>query len=80
MNNTLSEVIIRGCVDVSQVDKYLKEILRDVLSNLTSNTWRVRESRWSNSTDFRNKLLLFSVHCGCSKYTDNVLLLFFSCY
>uniref|UniRef100_A0A8C9YF89 Ecm29 proteasome adaptor and scaffold n=1 Tax=Sander lucioperca TaxID=283035 RepID=A0A8C9YF89_SANLU len=30
--------------DKTLVDKYLKEILQDVLSNLTSNTWRVRES------------------------------------
>lgn len=39
-----------ACSDVPQVDKYLKEILKDVISNLTSNTWRVRESRYSNST------------------------------
>ncbi|KAM6972070.1 proteasome adapter and scaffold protein ECM29 [Aplochiton taeniatus] len=30
--------------DKNTVDKYLKEILQDVISNLTSNTWRVRES------------------------------------
>ncbi|XP_022614384.1 proteasome-associated protein ECM29 homolog [Seriola dumerili] len=30
--------------DKTLVDKYLKEILQDVISNLTSNTWRVRES------------------------------------
>ncbi|XP_057700353.1 proteasome adapter and scaffold protein ECM29 isoform X2 [Corythoichthys intestinalis] len=30
--------------DKTLVDKYLKEILHDVISNLTSNTWRVRES------------------------------------
>ncbi|XP_062334026.1 proteasome adapter and scaffold protein ECM29 [Osmerus eperlanus] len=30
--------------DKTMVDKYLKEILQDVISNLTSNTWRVRES------------------------------------
>ncbi|XP_076026432.1 proteasome adapter and scaffold protein ECM29 isoform X2 [Genypterus blacodes] len=30
--------------DKTTVDKYLKEILQDVISNLTSNTWRVRES------------------------------------
>ncbi|XP_041640941.1 proteasome adapter and scaffold protein ECM29 [Cheilinus undulatus] len=30
--------------DKTLVDKYLKEILKDVISNLTSNTWRVRES------------------------------------
>ncbi|XP_035992752.1 proteasome adapter and scaffold protein ECM29 [Fundulus heteroclitus] len=30
--------------DKTLVDKYLKEILQDVLSNLTNNTWRVRES------------------------------------
>lgn len=32
---------------VFQVDKYLKEILQDVISNLTSSTWRVRESRYN---------------------------------
>uniref|UniRef100_A0A3B3YWF8 Ecm29 proteasome adaptor and scaffold n=1 Tax=Poecilia mexicana TaxID=48701 RepID=A0A3B3YWF8_9TELE len=31
--------------DKTLVDKYLKEILQDVISNLTNNTWRVRESR-----------------------------------
>ncbi|KAF0037480.1 hypothetical protein F2P81_010354 [Scophthalmus maximus] len=30
--------------DKTMVDKYLKEILQDVISNLTSNTWRIRES------------------------------------
>ncbi|XP_056135583.1 proteasome adapter and scaffold protein ECM29 [Lampris incognitus] len=30
--------------DKTLVDKYLKEILQDCISNLTSNTWRVRES------------------------------------
>ncbi|CAG5938707.1 unnamed protein product, partial [Menidia menidia] len=30
--------------DKTLVDKYLKEILRDVISNLTSSAWRVRES------------------------------------
>ncbi|KAF3687599.1 Proteasome-associated protein ECM29 -like protein [Channa argus] len=30
--------------DKTLVDKHLREILQDVLSNLTSNTWRVRES------------------------------------
>ncbi|KAF7662410.1 hypothetical protein LDENG_00236880 [Lucifuga dentata] len=30
--------------DKTLVDKYLKEILQDVISNLTSNIWRVRES------------------------------------
>ncbi|XP_072771015.1 proteasome adapter and scaffold protein ECM29 [Nerophis lumbriciformis] len=30
--------------DKTLVDKYLKEILHDVISNLTSNAWRVRES------------------------------------
>ncbi|XP_078801492.1 proteasome adapter and scaffold protein ECM29 isoform X1 [Oryzias latipes] len=30
--------------DKTLVDKYLKEILQDVMSNLTSNTWRARES------------------------------------
>ncbi|OBS70608.1 hypothetical protein A6R68_00846, partial [Neotoma lepida] len=30
--------------DKSMVDKYLKEILEDLLKNLTSNMWRVRES------------------------------------
>ncbi|MEJ1282869.1 Ecm29 proteasome adaptor and scaffold [Cricetulus griseus] len=30
--------------DKSMVDKYLKEILQDVIKNLTSNMWRVRES------------------------------------
>ncbi|XP_008315268.1 proteasome adapter and scaffold protein ECM29 isoform X2 [Cynoglossus semilaevis] len=30
--------------DKTLVDKYLKEILQDVISNLTGNTWRVRES------------------------------------
>ncbi|XP_030643873.1 proteasome adapter and scaffold protein ECM29 [Chanos chanos] len=30
--------------DKTIVDKYLKEILQDVISNLTSNMWRVRES------------------------------------
>lgn len=30
---------------VFQVDKYLREILQDVISNLTNSTWRVRESR-----------------------------------
>ncbi|XP_072239435.1 proteasome adapter and scaffold protein ECM29 [Leuresthes tenuis] len=30
--------------DKTLVDKYLKEILQDVISNLTSNTWRIRES------------------------------------
>lgn len=30
-----------------QVDKYLKEILRDVITNLTNNAWRVRESRYN---------------------------------
>lgn len=32
---------------VFQVDKYLKDILQDVISNLTSSTWRVRESRYN---------------------------------
>lgn len=40
-----ADVSLLVCSDVSQVDKYLKEILRDVISNLTNNTWRVRESR-----------------------------------
>lgn len=39
-----------ACSNVFQVDKYLKEILQDVISNLTSNAWRVRESRYSNRT------------------------------
>ncbi|XP_063074333.1 proteasome adapter and scaffold protein ECM29 [Engraulis encrasicolus] len=30
--------------DKTLVDKYVKEILQDVISNLTSNLWRVRES------------------------------------
>uniref|UniRef100_A0A3Q3WNZ9 Uncharacterized protein n=1 Tax=Mola mola TaxID=94237 RepID=A0A3Q3WNZ9_MOLML len=30
--------------DKTLVDRYLKEILQDVICNLTSNTWRVRES------------------------------------
>ncbi|XP_015244046.1 PREDICTED: proteasome-associated protein ECM29 homolog [Cyprinodon variegatus] len=30
--------------DKTLVDKYLKEILQDVISNLTNNIWRVRES------------------------------------
>ncbi|KAM9313856.1 proteasome adapter and scaffold protein ECM29 [Pholidichthys leucotaenia] len=30
--------------DKTLVDKYLREILQDVIFNLTSNTWRVRES------------------------------------
>ncbi|MBN3306147.1 ECM29 protein, partial [Amia calva] len=30
--------------DKTAVDKYLKDILQDVISNLTSNMWRVRES------------------------------------
>ncbi|XP_039615329.1 proteasome adapter and scaffold protein ECM29 isoform X2 [Polypterus senegalus] len=30
--------------DKTAVDKYLKEILQDLISNLTSNLWRVRES------------------------------------
>ncbi|XP_041951493.1 proteasome adapter and scaffold protein ECM29 [Alosa sapidissima] len=30
--------------DKNTVDKYVKEILQDVISNLTSNLWRVRES------------------------------------
>ncbi|XP_034043433.1 proteasome adapter and scaffold protein ECM29 [Thalassophryne amazonica] len=30
--------------DKTLVDKYLKEILQDVISNLTSNIWRIRES------------------------------------
>ncbi|XP_019955953.2 proteasome adapter and scaffold protein ECM29 [Paralichthys olivaceus] len=30
--------------DKTLVDKYLKEILQDVITNLTSNTWRIRES------------------------------------
>uniref|UniRef100_A0A8B9JQZ5 Ecm29 proteasome adaptor and scaffold n=1 Tax=Astyanax mexicanus TaxID=7994 RepID=A0A8B9JQZ5_ASTMX len=30
--------------DKNTVDKYLKEIFQDVISNLTSNMWRVRES------------------------------------
>ncbi|XP_039766600.1 proteasome adapter and scaffold protein ECM29 isoform X2 [Ornithorhynchus anatinus] len=30
--------------DKSAVDKYLKEILQDLLNNLTSNMWRIRES------------------------------------
>uniref|UniRef100_A0AAX7VK09 Ecm29 proteasome adaptor and scaffold n=1 Tax=Astatotilapia calliptera TaxID=8154 RepID=A0AAX7VK09_ASTCA len=30
--------------DKTLVDKYLKEILQDVISNLTNNAWRVRES------------------------------------
>ncbi|KAJ8000530.1 hypothetical protein DPEC_G00181070 [Dallia pectoralis] len=30
--------------DKNTVDKYLKEILQDVILNLTSNTWRARES------------------------------------
>lgn len=30
--------------DKTLVDKYLKEILQDVISNLTSPTWRIRES------------------------------------
>ncbi|KAM9449576.1 proteasome adapter and scaffold protein ECM29 [Clarias gariepinus] len=30
--------------DKTTVDKYFKEILQDVISNLTSNMWRVRES------------------------------------
>ena len=33
----------------SQVDKYLKEILQDVISNLTNTTWRVRESRYNHT-------------------------------
>lgn len=34
------------------MDKYLKEILQDVISNLTSNTWRVRESRYKTVSSF----------------------------
>lgn len=34
---------------IVQVDKYLKEILQDVISNLTNNAWRVRESRYNNN-------------------------------
>ncbi|XP_062455207.1 proteasome adapter and scaffold protein ECM29 isoform X4 [Rhea pennata] len=30
--------------DKSMVDKYMKEILEDLISNLTSNLWRIRES------------------------------------
>ncbi|XP_043916968.1 proteasome adapter and scaffold protein ECM29 [Protopterus annectens] len=30
--------------DKSSVDKYLKEIIQDLINNLTSNLWRVRES------------------------------------
>ncbi|XP_064200970.1 proteasome adapter and scaffold protein ECM29 [Anguilla rostrata] len=30
--------------DKTMIDKYLKEILQDVLTNLTNNLWRVRES------------------------------------
>lgn len=35
------------CVNgfLSQVDKYLKEILDDLVMNLNSNLWRVRQSR-----------------------------------
>lgn len=40
--------VMRACLSVLQVDKYLKDILQDVISNLTSNTWRVRESRYTN--------------------------------
>ena len=29
-----------------QVDKYLKEILDDLMINLTNSQWRVRESRY----------------------------------
>lgn len=41
----LSNVCMLACSDLLQVDKYLKEILQDVISNLTNNAWRVRESR-----------------------------------
>lgn len=41
-----SEGISWCCLSgVFQVDKYLREILQDVISNLTNSTWRVRESR-----------------------------------
>ncbi|KAF4804062.1 proteasome-associated protein ECM29 [Turdus rufiventris] len=30
--------------DKSMIDKYMKEILEDLISNLTSNLWRIRES------------------------------------
>lgn len=53
-----SNVSMLVCSDVFQVDKYLKEILQDVLSNLTSNTWRVRESRYNNNTRTLNIKLL----------------------
>lgn len=46
-----ADVSVWVCSDMSQVDKYLKEILRDVISNLTSNTWRVRESRYKNTAE-----------------------------
>lgn len=44
-----ADVSVFVCSGMSQVDKYLKEILRDVISNLTSNTWRVRESRYKTT-------------------------------
>jgi hypothetical protein len=33
-----------------QVDKYMLEILDDLLVNLTSTQWRVRESRYVTTT------------------------------
>lgn len=53
-----ADVSVLVCSDLSQVDKYLKEILQDVISNLTNNTWRVRESRYKNTAKRHDSLLL----------------------
>lgn len=46
-----------ACSDLLQVDKYLKEILQDVISNLTNNAWRVRESRCMYTYIKKNKMI-----------------------
>ena len=47
-----------------QVDLYLKEILNDLLKNLTSNQWRIRESSCNAVTDLlRGRQLDSIVDC-----------------
>ena len=56
--------VLCACVCPFQVDLYLKEILNDLLKNLTSNQWRIRESSCNAVTDLlRGRQLDSIVDC-----------------
>ena len=63
-----------------QVDKYISEILSDLIKNLTNNQWRVRESRYKNHFTFYAPMLNDPGHIvfTLSVYTRNSL--FELCY